>query len=61
MEAIFGESSCIDSWMQLARKVSPNFPGLETEESIEEHQQTVLKFMTKKQAFGMLLSYRFSK
>ena len=50
MEAIFGENSFIDSWMQLVRKVSPNFPGLETEESIEEHQQTVLKFMIKKQA-----------
>lgn len=50
MEAIFGESSCIDSWMQLVRKVSWNFPGLETEKSIDEHKQTVLKFMSKKQA-----------
>jgi len=45
MEAIFGESSYIDSWMQLVRKVSWNFPGLETEENLEEHKQTVLKFM----------------
>ncbi len=50
MEAVFGESSCIDSWMQLVRKVSWNFPGLETEECIYEHEQTVLKFMNKKQA-----------
>lgn len=50
MEVIFGESSYIDSWMQLVRKVSWNFPGLETEESIEEHKQTVLKFISKKQA-----------
>lgn len=50
MEAIFGESSCIDSWMQLVRKVSWYFPGLETEKSIDEHKQTVLKFMSKKQA-----------
>ena len=50
MEAIFGESSCIDSWMQLVRKVSWNFPGLETERAIDEHKQTVLKFMSKKQA-----------
>ena len=50
MEAMFGESSCIDSWMQLVRKVSWNFPGLETEERIYEHEQTVLKFMNKKQA-----------
>ena len=50
MEVIFGESSYIDSWMQLVRKVCWNFPGLETEESIEEHKQTVLKFISKKQA-----------
>lgn len=50
MEAIFGESSYIYSWMQLVQKVSWNFPGLETEKSIEEHKQTVLKFMSKKQA-----------
>ena len=50
MEVVFGDSSMIDSWMQLVRKVSWNFPGLETEESIDEHKQTVLKFMNKKQA-----------
>ncbi len=50
MKAIFGDSSCIDSWMQLVRKVSPNFPGLETEESLDEHKQTVLKFINKNQA-----------
>ena len=38
MEAVFGESSCINSWMQLVRKVSWNFPGLETEECIQEHE-----------------------
>ncbi len=50
MEVVFGDSSMIDSWMQLVRKISWNFPGLETEESIDEHKQTVLKFMSKKQA-----------
>ena len=49
MEAVFGESSCIHSWMQLVRKVSWNFPGLETEERIDEHEQIVIKFMNKKQ------------
>ena len=48
MEAVFGDSTCINSWMQLVRKVSWNFPGLETEEYIKEHEQTVLKFMNKK-------------
>ena len=50
MEAVWGDNSLIDSWMQLVRKVRWNFPGLETEESINEHKQTVLKFMNKKQA-----------
>ena len=50
MEAVLGENSCIDSWMQLVRKVSWNFPGLETKEGMEEHEQTVRKFMHKKQA-----------
>lgn len=50
MEAVWGDNSLIDSWMQLVRKVRWNFPGLETEESIHEHKQTVLKFMNKKQA-----------
>lgn len=50
MEATFGDISYIDSWMRLVRKVSWNFPGLETEEGLDEHKQTVLKFMNKKQA-----------
>ncbi|MBR4658327.1 MAG: GNAT family N-acetyltransferase [Clostridia bacterium] len=55
MEAAFGEKSCIDSWMQLVRKVSWNFPGLETEESLDEHKQTVLNFMSKKQALCVII------
>lgn len=50
MEVLFGTSSDIEQWMKLVRRVSWNFPGLETEESIEEHSQTVLRFMDKKQA-----------
>ncbi len=54
MEAVFGDSSMIDSWMQLVRKASWNFPGLETEERLNEHKQTVLKFMNKKQALCVI-------
>jgi len=54
MEAVFGDSTRIDSWMQLVRKVSWNFPGLETEENLDEHKQTVLKFMSKKQALCVI-------
>lgn len=50
MKVELGKPSDIDSWMQLVRKVSWNFPGLETEQSIEEHKMTVLKFMNDKRA-----------
>ena len=46
----FGNPDDIESWMNLVRRVSWNFPGLETEKALEDHRQTVLKFMEKKQA-----------
>ena len=45
-----GRPSDINSWMRLVRKVSWNFPGLETEQSIEEHKIIVLKFMNDNRA-----------
>ena len=54
MEAVFGDKSCIDSWMRLVREVRRSFPGLETEESLAEHKQTVLKFMRKQQALCVM-------
>ncbi len=54
MEAIWGDSSLIDSWMRLVRKVHRDFPGLETEELLDEHKQTVLKFMRRKQALCIM-------
>ena len=48
MNLEFGRTSDIDSWMRLVRKVSWNFPGLETEQSIDEHKIIVLKFMNDK-------------
>ena len=50
MEAVYGMPSDIDSWMNLVNNVSWNFPGLETQEKIQEHKETVLRFMSKKQA-----------
>ena len=50
MEALFGERADIESWMRLVNRVRWNFPGLETAERTEEHRQTVLKFMDKRQA-----------
>lgn len=41
----YGCENDIQSWMDLVRKVSWNFPGLKTEEDIVEHNKTVLRFM----------------
>lgn len=50
LKADYGVPEDIDSWMELVNEVSWNFPGLETAEKIDEHRQTVLKFMEKRQA-----------
>lgn len=50
MEVVYGASSDINAWMDLVRSISWDFPGLETEDSIEEHKNTILKFISKKQA-----------
>lgn len=50
MKVEFGRTSDIESWMRLVRKVSWNFLGLETEQSIDEHKIIVLKFMNDKRA-----------
>lgn len=53
METVYGTPSDIDMWMDLVNNVSWNFPGLETQEKVEEHKETVLRFMKKKQAICM--------
>lgn len=50
---VFCNSSDIAPWMELVRKVSRDFPGLETEEQIKEHEQTVLRFMSEQRAVGV--------
>ena len=50
MEAVFGGPTDLDAWMELVNRVSWNFPGLETAESLEEHRETVLRVMEKGQA-----------
>ena len=40
----------LKSWMELVRLVSWNFPGLESEEALEEYQNTVIKNMNRKSA-----------
>ena len=46
----FGKNSDIDEWMKLVEEISWNFPGLETKEKIDEHRETVLRFISKGQA-----------
>ena len=50
MEVCFGIPADINQWMSLVHRVRWNFPGLETERDLEEHRQTVLRFMEKRQA-----------
>lgn len=50
MEVCFGKPDDIDRWMALVGQVSLVFPGLETQEDLDEHRRTVLRFMEKKQA-----------
>lgn len=45
MEIRKGTENDIVEWMRLVRLVSPVFPGLESQDAIEEHKQTVLKFI----------------
>lgn len=50
MEVIYGTPSDLDSWMDLVSSVSWNFPGLETQEKLDDHRETVRSFMNKRQA-----------
>lgn len=50
MEVEYGTLRDIESWMELVKEVRGNFPGLETEEALEEHRQTVLRFMKENRA-----------
>ena len=46
----YGTARDIDSWMELVETVRWNFPGLETEASMEDHRNTVLRFMGENRA-----------
>lgn len=50
MQAVYGNKNDIQNWMKLVRLVRDEFPGLETEESLQDHEKTVLRFMEKMQA-----------
>ena len=50
MQLFYGVPEDIEKWMRLVTQVRWNFPGLETQEKLNEHRATVLKFMGKRQA-----------
>lgn len=50
MQLFYGMPEDIENWMRLVNQLSWNFPGLETQEKLDEHKATVLKFMDKRQA-----------
>ena len=50
MNIELGRKSDIDSWMHLVSKVKESFPGLETEEALEEHRKTVSDFIRRNSA-----------
>lgn len=50
MQLFYGVPGDIENWMSLVTQVRWDFPGLETQEKLNEHRATVLKFMDKRQA-----------
>lgn len=50
MHLFYGVPDDIENWMSLVTRVRWNFPGLETQEKLDEHKSTVLRFMGKRQA-----------
>lgn len=56
MQLLYGGPEDIEIWMELVNQISWNFPGLETQEKLDEHKATVLKFMGKRQAICVKVS-----
>ena len=50
MEVEYGVLRDIGSWMELVIQIRWNFPGLETQRALEDHQQTVVRFMRERRA-----------
>jgi ribosomal protein S18 acetylase RimI-like enzyme len=50
VKLFYGVPEDIEKWMSLVTQVRWNFPGLETQEKLNEHRATVLKFIGKRQA-----------
>lgn len=55
MNVEYGRSMDIESWMDLVKLVSWNFPGLETNSAIDDHRRNVLRFMGENRALCVKL------
>lgn len=53
MRLTYGTPADIDRWMALVERVRWNFPGLETPEAMDDHKNTVLRFMARGEAVCM--------
>ena len=50
IEVQFGKERDIEPWTELVRGMRDNFPGLETEEGLDDYRRTVLEFMDENRA-----------
>ena len=50
MEAECGSYEDIESWMELVQTVRWNFPGLESQTDLDDHRNTILRFMGERRA-----------
>ena len=50
MQTTYATPQDIDNWMSLVNQIRQNFPGLETQEGLDDYKATVLKFIDKRQA-----------
>ncbi len=50
MQLFYGIPEDIENWMGLVKQISQIFPGMDTQEKLNEHAATVLKFMSNRQA-----------
>lgn len=50
MEIKLATNCDIEHWLKLVDKVKQNFPGLETQQALDEHKNIVLDFMNKQSA-----------
>lgn len=50
MTLLYGSYDDIPSWAGLVKEVSGHFPGLETDEKVQEHMNTVREFMARQEA-----------